>query len=88
MNCDYNPIYRICRNCGREMERSQVRQCMAASSAHERVADRERTLALREARDLIKSNAVSTWKSGQIERSDGLTDLLVEFDRRFPEVLE
>ena len=78
--CLYHPIYRSCQNCGRDMERAEQRECTAVHADGMFRSGPEwqaRKAALREARSLIKDNAVSTWKSGQIERSDGLTDLLV-----------
>lgn len=79
MNCQYHPLYRNCVQCGREMERGQERVCSFTAEPS------ERTKALREARELIKSHAVMTWKSGQIAASDGITGVLVDFDLKFPE---
>jgi hypothetical protein len=36
---------------------------------------------------VIHKHAVSTYKAGLIERSDGITEVLVDFDLAFPEVL-
>ncbi len=47
----------------------------------------ERTKALREARALIQQHAMSTWRGGLTERSDGITGVLVDFDLKFPEAL-
>ncbi len=81
MNCQYHPIYRNCARCGREMERGADRACVGAPPAE----PSERTRALREARELIKRHAVMTWNGGLIERSDGITEVLVDFDLHFPE---
>lgn len=77
--CSFNPIYRNCIHCGVTLERGALRVCTAPAPANERVK------ALREARALIAQHAQITWKSGQIERSDGITDVLVDFDLKFPE---
>lgn len=45
----------------------------------------ERTQALREAREVIKKHAISTWRAGLTERSDAVTEVLVDFDLEFPE---
>lgn len=79
MNCRYHPLFRSCDQCGVEMERAQQRECSVTPEPSERVK------ALREARELIKTHAVITWKSGHTERSDGITDVLVDFDLNFPE---
>jgi len=90
MNCHYHPIYRCCQNCGHSMEREQVRDCLSPSAVM--VTDRSdqpaRTTALCEARALILKHAMSTWRGGLTERSDGITEVLVEFDQAFPEALE
>ncbi len=86
MNCVYHPIYRVCRACGRDMERGQERECVVAQPPEQvDIESASRSKALREARELIKNHAVMTWNSGLTERSDGLTDVLVEFDLKFPE---
>ena len=85
-NCLYHPVYRVCRNCGKVMERSEQRVCQEPASVTGDAASR--IDALREVRALILSNAKSNWKSGLTERSDALTDLLTEFDRAFPESRE
>lgn len=79
MNCSYHPLYRNCSRCGVLMDRGERRECLFTPEPSERVK------ALREARELIKSHAVMTWNGGQIERSDGITDVLVDFDLKFPE---
>ena len=70
------------------MERNQVRECSPVLQSVS--ADRldPRTRALREARALILEHATSTYRGGLIERSDGITEVLVDFDLRFPEALE
>lgn len=82
MNCEYHPIYRNCFACGRDMERGEQRKCTAEKPVS------ERTKALREARAVIHEHAKMTWNAGQIERSDGITDVLVDFDLKFPEARE
>ncbi len=83
--CVYHPIYRVCRNCGHEMQREETRVCQAAAAPLS-LADRiDRITALRETRALIKDHAVRTWKLGLTERSDGITEVLVDFDLKFPE---
>ncbi len=62
------------------MERIYQRECLAPD-----VPLTARTIALREARELIKKHAISTWRGGLIERSDGITEVLVDFDLQFPE---
>lgn len=37
-----------------------------------------------ECRALIQQHAQSTWKGGLIERSDGITEVLVDFDLKWP----
>ena len=89
ITCVYHPIYRSCRNCGRDLNRDQVRPCVAMpNSLAEEVVSTVRTSTLQIVRAMIQSNAQSTWKAGLTERSDALTDLLVEFDARFPEARE
>jgi hypothetical protein len=83
MNCSYHPIYLSCSKCGRDMERGQERECTYAEPPHP-----ERVKALREARAHIKNHAVMTWNGGLTERSDGITDVLVDFDLKFPEALD
>lgn len=83
MNCQYHPIYRKCSNCGLEMERGQERECQDPPPPSP-----IRVQALCEARALIKQHAVMCWNSGLTERSDGITEVLVEFDLKFPEALE
>ena len=87
--CSYHPIYRSCVRCGLDMDRYQERVCAPKSpSVVPSPPDRtERIQALREARELIKKHAISTWKGGLIDRSDGITEVLVDFDRAFPEAL-
>lgn len=86
MNCQYHPIYRNCFLCGREMERGTERECWVSPPRH--APSNERVVALRQARALIKEHAKMTWNTGQIERSDGITDVLVDFDLKFPEAIE
>ena len=71
----WSPPYERCARCGK-LPRQAQEPC-----------EHERLKASREARSLIKQHAQMTWKTGQIERSDGITEVLVEFDRMFPEVL-
>ncbi len=85
--CVYHPIYRSCRNCGADMERNQVRKCLKDLYRKPEPIS-ERITALREARELIKNHAMSTWKGGLTERSDGITEVLVDFDLKFPEAKE
>ncbi len=89
MNCSYHPIYRNCVTCGNLLERGEVRVCVSPVGSVQSVVDLarkdERARALREARNLIKTHAVMAWNGGQIERSDGITDVLVDFDLKFPE---
>ncbi len=89
--CVYHPIYRSCRNCGADMERGQVRKCLTAMYKKPEPLNGEggaRIDALREARALIQKHAMSTWRGGLIERSDGITEVLVDFDLAFPEARE
>ncbi len=37
-----------------------------------------------ECRALIQKHAMSTWSGGLIERSDGITEVLVDFDLKWP----
>ncbi len=86
--CVYHPIYRTCRICGKDMERNEPRECDAEVVPPLFNGEGSARIdALREARELIKTHAMMTWKSGQIERSDGITDVLVDFDLKFPEAL-
>lgn len=84
MNCQYHPIYRNCVRCGREMERGAGLACVGAPPTE----PTERVKALREARWLIQKHAMSTWRGGLAERSDGITEVLVDFDIAFPEAIE
>jgi hypothetical protein len=86
--CKRHPIYRICCNCGREMPADLDRECIAPDVPtlfESSGVSPDRVAALREARHLIKTHAMMTWKSGLIERSDGITDVLAAFDEKFPE---
>ncbi len=76
-------------NCVMDMERNEPRECAAEivppllnGEGSARIG------ALREARALIQKHAMSTWRGGLIERSDGITEVLVDFDLAFPEVLD
>jgi len=89
MKCQYHPIYRNCRVCGKPMERDVVRNCVLSPSPPPPVpVISERTKALREARAVIHEHAKMTWNAGLTERSDGITDVLVDFDLKFPEARE
>jgi hypothetical protein len=81
VNCQYHPIFRNCVRCGREMERGAGRACVGAPPTE----PTERVKALREARALIQKHAMLTWRGGLIERSDGIAEVLVDFDLAFPE---
>jgi len=83
--CDYHPIYRSCRNCGADMERGQVRKCL--TKMYQPTPD-PRIAALRDARALILRHAQSAYRGGLVDRSNGITEVLADFDLRFPEVLE
>lgn len=78
----YHPIYRTCIHCGTDQnsprEYCQPRPVSAAPS-HDRMT------ALREARELIRKHAISAWRGGLVDRSDGITEVLVDFDLKFPE---
>lgn len=90
-DCVYHPIYRSCRNCGADMERGQARECSPPVESPRELLNGEgsaRIDALRQARALIQKHAMSTWKGGLIERSDGITEVLVDFDLAFPEALD
>lgn len=83
-NCYYHPVYRNCLHCGHEMQREEVRLCpMPESRPPHGVSDR--VAALREARALLLMHAMSTWNGGLLERSDAITEVLAEFDLKFPE---
>lgn len=100
--CHYHPIYRSCRDCGRDMERAQVRECIQREptvtpppsalqqieSIIEAVRQEARTVALRDARALVLLHAQLTHKGGLTERSDGITEVLVDFDLKFPRAPE
>lgn len=79
MNCRYHPIFRRCYQCNLDMVRGEQRECAVTPEPSDRVK------ALREARELIKLHAVMTWNGGLTERSDGITEVLVDFDLKFPE---
>lgn len=73
-------IYRTCVICGTDRDKPrQLCEPLPVST------NAERARALQEARALIREHAWMTWNAGQLERSDGITDLLSEFDSRFPE---
>lgn len=87
--CVYHPGYRACQSCGHPMQLGQVRGCIALRRTLAPVDEHPaRVTALREARALIAKHAMSTYRGGLIERSDGITEVLVDFDRAFPEALE
>lgn len=83
----YHPIYRTCLNCGTDQFAPRA-TCDIRPVSEPAPAVSERVRALREARELIKKHAVMTWNSGLIERSDGITDTLADFDFHFPEALQ
>jgi len=81
--CVYHPIYRSCRNCGKDMEREQVRECIAPNVPTLFNGEGSARIdALMQARALIQLRLANT-PAGFGEAA--LHDLLVEFDQRFPE---
>lgn len=77
----WHPIYRSCVRCGTDKgsPRATCEAVPVSSISADRVA------ALREARELIKKHAMSAWRGGFMDLSDGITEVLVDFDLQFPE---